>query len=327
MEQLDTTTSANVAASAAAGAAASFPIAEAPRPDVMLRACLRGVDAISAYLLYTLGRDAISGAGRNQPDNAHSSPGSPSSHTLNNSFASRIQALLEKKLGGLIKRFFGTDMKAPFIGRAGLTRTARLGKSESRIAELKSANNQQALLERIDLLERELADAKARLVPPTPATGETDWIPLVKVSAPADTAHTAESGQYRNTCDETQAGACQGFDLAGRCVLCVGGRAALYPAYRRVVETSGGNLLIYRSPRNGADHLPALLAHADMVVCPVDCVNHYTYFTVKRYCKRSGKPCVLLDRSGLPTFCKGVATLSALAASPPGHGKLSMATP
>lgn len=336
MEQLDTTTSANVAASAASGAAASFPIAEALRPDVMLRACLRGVDAISAYLLCTLGREALSGAARHHSDNAHRSPSSPSvpsspsSHILNNSFTSRIQKLLGKKFDRLIKRFFGTDMKALFIGRTGLTRTARLGKSESRIAELKSTNNQQALLERIDLLERKLADAEARLlcqVPETGETGEADWVPLVKVSAPAALAPTAESGQYRNTCDETQAGACQGFNLAGRCVLCVGGRAALYPAYRRVVETSGGNLLIYRSPRNGADHLPALLAHADMVVCPVDCVNHYTYFTVKRYCKRSGKPCVLLDRSGLPTFRKGVATLSALAASLAGRDKLSTAAP
>jgi hypothetical protein len=48
-----------------------------------------------------------------------------------------------------------------------------------------------------------------------------------------------------------------------------------------------------------------------MIVCPIDCVNHHAFFAVKRYCKHSGKPCVLLERSGLPTFCKGIAALAA----------------
>ena len=46
--------------------------------------------------------------------------------------------------------------------------------------------------------------------------------------------------------DEKQVAAYAGFDLAGRRVLCVGGRAALYPEYHRMVEASGGKLLIYR---------------------------------------------------------------------------------
>jgi hypothetical protein len=182
----------------------------------------------------------------------------------------------------------------------------------------------QTLLSRIDLLERELADAEIP-VPP-----ETDWVPLVKVSAtPGASAAAPSSGstpavEPAQGCDipsEKQTDAHAGFDLAGRCVLCVGGRAALYPEYHRMVEASGGKLLIYRrAPLHGGDHLPALLDHADLVVCPVDCVNHYTYFTVKRYCKYSGKPCVLLDRSGLPTFRKGMATLAALAMPPAGFG-------
>jgi hypothetical protein len=69
-------------------------------------------------------------------------------------------------------------------------------------------------------------------------------------------------------------------------------------------------LLIYRGNQKGdTDRLPALLACADMVICPVDCVNHETYFAVKSYCKKSNKLCALLDRSDLPTFSKGVDTL------------------
>ena len=51
-----------------------------------------------------------------------------------------------------------------------------------------------------------------------------------------------------------------------------------------------------------------------MVVCPVDCVNHEAYFTAKRYCKYSGTPYVVLDRSDISTFHKGVAKLAELAA-------------
>lgn len=103
-------------------------------------------------------------------------------------------------------------------------------------------------------------------------------------------------------------------DLAGRCVLCVGGLAALYPEYRRVVQTAGGSLLIYRGDQQHESNcLPALLACADALLCPVDCVNHAAYFAAKRYCKHSGKPCALLKHSDLPTFRKGVEVLAASA--------------
>jgi catecholate siderophore receptor len=103
-------------------------------------------------------------------------------------------------------------------------------------------------------------------------------------------------------------------DLEGRCVLCVGGLAALYPEYRHVVETAGGKLLIYRGDQqHDSNCLPALLACADALLCPVDCVNHAAYFAAKYYCKHSGKPCALLKRSDLPTFRKGVEVLAASA--------------
>ncbi len=262
-----------------------------------------------AYPLSNLRRDAV---GDVEPERSHNSH---CSHRAPDSFTRRIQILLEKKLGNIANHFFVPGGKVPFGRLAGLTRSARLAKRQSCVT-LKPEDSPQAMLERIDLLERKLANAEARVASQTGKIEEHDWAPLVKVSAAPATATTTGPAWGCGTRDEEQAAQCAGFDLAGSCVLCVGGRARLYPAYRRMVETSGGNLLIYRSgPPNGADHLPALLAHADMVVCPVDCINHYAYFTVKRYCKRSGKPCVLLDRSGLPTFRKGVETLSALAAA------------
>ena len=261
------------------------------------------------YPLSNLGRDAVDDV---EPERFHNSH---CSHRASDSFIHRIQLLLEKKLGNIANHFFVPGGKVPFGRLAGLTRSARLAKRQS-CAALKPEDSPQAMLERIDLLERKLASAEARVASQTGGIEERAWMPLVKVSAAPATATTTEPMRGCGSRDEEQAAPCAGLDLAGSCVLCVGGRAGLYPAYRRMVEISGGNLLIYRSGLpNGADQLPALLAHADMVVCPVDCINHYTYFAVKRYCKHSGKPCVLLDRSGLPTFRKGVETLSALAAS------------
>lgn len=102
--------------------------------------------------------------------------------------------------------------------------------------------------------------------------------------------------------------------LAGQSILCVGGRAALYPEYRRLIASLGARLLIYRgSLENNMNHLYTLLENADMVICPIDCVNHNDFFAVKFYCKFSGKPYTLLDRSNLTTFSKGVKALIKLA--------------
>lgn len=188
------------------------------------------------------------------------------------------------------------------------------------------ANGHQALLERIDLLERRLADASI------PVPQEDDWVPLVKAAGACEVgpnatgkkgprvarAARAEKSRLRGaSCDETRAVMEAGFDLAAGKLLCVGGRAALYPEYSRLVRASGGTLFFYRSdPRVGGEKLPGLLAQADMVICPVDCVNHQAYFTVKRYCKHSGTPYVVLDRSDMPTFSKGLAKLSELVPCP-----------
>ncbi|SFH51589.1 hypothetical protein SAMN05216299_11826 [Nitrosospira sp. Nsp14] len=188
------------------------------------------------------------------------------------------------------------------------------------------ADGHQALLERIDLLQRRLADARIS-VPQEP-----DWFPLVKTAGAcgegpgatgkrgphvAQAAKSAKSALHRATCNEKKAIWEAGFDLAAVKLLCVGGRAALYPEYSRLVHASGGILFFYRSdPGVGGEKLSELLAQADMVICPVDCVNHQAYFTVKRYCKYSGTPYVVLDHSDIPTFSKGLAKLAELVSCP-----------
>ena len=144
-----------------------------------------------------------------------------------------------------------------------------------------------------------------------------DWVAPVKtrraaslVKAPLATAYSlsATSPGMMQDAGNGHASGC----LAGVCILCVGGRAALYPSYRSLVEGSGGRFLTYRSDRHdAAGRLPALLLRADAVICHVDCVNHASFFHAKQHCMRFSKPCALLERSSLPAFRRGIETLVA----------------
>jgi hypothetical protein len=130
------------------------------------------------------------------------------------------------------------------------------------------------------------------------------------IKAPVATAYSlpATSSSMMQDAGNGRASAC----LAGLCILCVGGRAALYPSYRSLVEGAGGRFLIYRGDRHDmVGRLPALLLRADAVICPVDCVNHASFFHVKQHCMRFSKPCALLERSSLPAFRRGIETLVA----------------
>lgn len=131
-----------------------------------------------------------------------------------------------------------------------------------------------------------------------------NWATLIKVPKRASNAWGGDIDNYvRNNL------------LGGRFVLCVGGRIRLYPVYERLIKNNGGNFVAFHG--HSDDHsgdLPRLLREVDMIICPVDCVNHDDYFEVKNYCQHSGKSCVLLDRSEVRTFAAGVDTLSYMAA-------------
>jgi hypothetical protein len=212
-----------------------------------------------------------------------------------NSLPIHLQRSLEKKLRNIVNNLARSRGEIFFLEWEALARKM-LMEAELRFPGRKSTNEWQALL-------------KHKLVNTTTHVArDTDWVPLIKAVATSAT-FTATRPTDRSACAEKEAGRCDGFALSGRSVLCVGGRAALYPEYRRTVETSGGKFLLYRGDLcDDAPRLSAMLACADAVVCPVDCVNHEAYFTVKRYCKYSGKPCALLERSDLFTFRPAVPT-------------------
>ncbi|MBN9133067.1 MAG: DUF2325 domain-containing protein [Nitrosospira multiformis] len=224
-----------------------------------------------------------------------------------------LQALPGKNLVEVIRRLFRGQGSNPFFTPARLTRIARLGRSSALIEGSKpvSAGRLPPDSKPVHLLPPGRVDPENHV---EREIAEMDGFPLIRESVPPASFSFEHSPSAVSS--EKGDGAGEGSGIGGRCVLCVGGRAALYPEYRRAVEASGGKLLIYRNmPQGPGHHLPVLLDHADMVVCPVDCVNHTAFFTVKRYCRHSGKLCVLLDRSNLSTFRKGIATLAALSAS------------
>lgn len=233
------------------------------------------------------------------------------------SLASLVEASLERLFQDTVDRLAGLVSTVVFA-RAGLTKIARPGKPVK-----KSGDRRDMKVCGIPN-QRECGTASVLRSSSDGIRGQftsgENGMPLIKASSTVAAATVPMCTGKRNggeggTTVQTNTAA----GLSGRCVLCIDGRAALYPEYRRAVEASGGNLLIYRSqPQRGAERqpLPALLEQADMVICPVDCVNHYAFYTVKRYCQYSGTPCVLLERSGLSTFQRGIAALAALTASP-----------
>ena len=100
--------------------------------------------------------------------------------------------------------------------------------------------------------------------------------------------------------------------LRATSVLCVGGRHGHVPQYRELVERHGGRFAHHDGGiEDNAQRLDAQLAAADVVLCQSGCLNHNAYARVKAHCKRSGKPCVYLDKPGVGSFLRGLAQVPA----------------
>jgi len=101
--------------------------------------------------------------------------------------------------------------------------------------------------------------------------------------------------------------------LDDRAVLCVGGRQASVPVYRKLIERVGGRFLHHDGgDEDGPAKLDATLESADLVVCQTGCISHDAYWRVKDHCKRTGKRCVFVEN---PSRASLERALSALAPS------------
>lgn len=100
-------------------------------------------------------------------------------------------------------------------------------------------------------------------------------------------------------------------ELAGRCVLCVGGRSGLVDGYRKLVEYRGGSFLHHDGGQEESLHrIDAAVANADAVVCQSACISHAAYWRLKDACKKLGKPCVFVRSPGVGSFARCLTTLT-----------------
>lgn len=113
-------------------------------------------------------------------------------------------------------------------------------------------------------------------------------------------------------CEKLNTADCPGKQLCGKRVLYVGGMHKMVPHYRSLVMRSGGEFMHHDGGREESKHrLPSLLAQADAVVCPVDCVSHNACLTVKKICKQYQKPYVMMRSSGLSSLARGLERIPA----------------
>ena len=126
--------------------------------------------------------------------------------------------------------------------------------------------------------------------------------------APADNRQAEDTSLPDSTDETLRTAACESLD--GKCVLCVGGRSGAVGAYREAVERQGGRFLHHDGGLEESLHrIDSALAAADLVICQVGCISHNAYWRVKEQCKRTGKPCVLVKRSGVSSFGRVIADL------------------
>ncbi len=109
------------------------------------------------------------------------------------------------------------------------------------------------------------------------------------------------------SCSDRDTPECPGPDLCGKRILYVGGMHKMVQHYRRMIEERGGQFLHHDGGKEiSKSRLPGMIFQADAVVCPIDCVSHDACLSVKKYCKQSQKPYLMMRGSGLSSLAKGL---------------------
>lgn len=162
-----------------------------------------------------------------------------------------------------------------------------------------------------DRLQRRLQHAEAQVQALREQLRRQEAPPtMTAVASPADCAQGKTVAQCSETCAEAET-----CNLAGRQVLCIGGRPGIITFYRQLVESCGGS---FRHHDGGIEEnlaqLEPSIAAADAVICQAGCINHNAYWRVKDFCKRTGKPCVFVKTPGLGSFQRGLSQLLTQAA-------------
>ena len=101
--------------------------------------------------------------------------------------------------------------------------------------------------------------------------------------------------------------------VRSRKILYVGGRPAAIQAIRALVESAGGELVSHGgSLEQRRGMLPALVASSDLVLFPVDCIDHDSVASVKRECDRHGIPYHPLRTSSAGAFLALITRIASI---------------
>jgi hypothetical protein len=126
----------------------------------------------------------------------------------------------------------------------------------------------------------------------------------------------AEAGAMELEMQTSADGASQHSDTAavlhGKRIVYVGGRPGSNSAMKRIVESAGGQMTLHDGgieDRKGL--LAAALPGADMVVFPVDCIDHDSMNMLKRVCERSQIAYYPLRTASVASFIELMSRLNA----------------
>ncbi|ALN75566.1 DUF2325 domain-containing protein [Aureimonas sp. AU20] len=160
--------------------------------------------------------------------------------------------------------------------------------------------NRLDLLRRADVAEERCARLETELAAAQAAQTRTE-----RALSAAETRE-AELKRELAQLDEVLAGPgeeAEAIDFRGATFLYVGGRPGQVERLRDLIRTKGGELLTHDGGvENNHSLLPGLVARADAVFFPVDCVSHGAVNTAKRHCREMRKPFVPVRHASLASF-------------------------
>lgn len=143
----------------------------------------------------------------------------------------------------------------------------------------------EALGQRIHELMREVLHWQWRAA----RSHHTMPVPAMALRAVASETLSAQPGAMRSV-------VCIAPDAAGSLIAQPVGRKPEAAVEKSAAALSGGNAA-----------LEASLIAADFVICQTGCVGHDDYWRVQDHCKRTGKPCVLVDQPQVVQIMRGLA--------------------
>jgi len=115
-----------------------------------------------------------------------------------------------------------------------------------------------------------------------------------------------------NNCDKSDTPECPLSNLKGLNILYVGGRASQCSFFKALVEQYNGSFLYHDGGKEDSKaRLAAVLAQADAVLCPTDCVSHDAYYRVKKHCENQAKQMIMIPHASLSSFSKGLSEIAA----------------